>query len=85
MVQQSGGKVQHGKTREDVNRYLKWAYAGAANAIAWHAEKNLGRHVSQLYLRLRQKKGHQKAVGAVSQHLSEAIGGSPSRGNPTGS
>lgn len=71
-VQQGGGKVRHGKTREDVNRYLKWAYAEAANVIARHAQKNPYRHVSRLYLRIRERKGHQKAVGAVSRHLAEA-------------
>ena len=30
------------------------------------------RHVSQLYRRLRQKKGHPKAIGAVARHLAEA-------------
>jgi hypothetical protein len=30
------------------------------------------RHVSQLYFRLRQRKGHGKAVGAVARHLAEA-------------
>lgn len=30
------------------------------------------RHVSQLYFRLRQRKGHSQAVGAVARHLAEA-------------
>ena len=30
------------------------------------------RHVSQLYARLRARKGHHKAVGAVARHLAEA-------------
>ncbi|MEM3658515.1 MAG: IS110 family transposase [Candidatus Hadarchaeum sp.] len=72
MVQQSGDKVWHGKTQEDVNRYLKWAYAEAANALARHAQKNPHRHVRCLYLRIQERKGRQKAVGAVSRHLAEA-------------
>jgi len=67
-VQQSGGKVRYGKTREDVNRYLKWAYSEAANVIARYAF----RHVGQLYARIRERKDHQKAIGAVGRHLAEA-------------
>jgi transposase len=32
-VHASGGKVRYGRTRPDVNHYLKWAYAEAANAV----------------------------------------------------
>jgi len=71
-VQQSGGKVRYGKTREDVNRYLKWAYSEAANVIARYHQKYAFRHVGQLYARIRERKGHQKAVGAVGRHLAEA-------------
>lgn len=45
-VQQSGGKVRHGKTWEDVNRYLKWAYGEAANVFTRHAQKDSSRHVN---------------------------------------
>ena len=71
-VQQSGGKVRYGKTREDVNRYLKWAYSEAANVIARYHPKYAFRHVGQLYARIRERKGHQKAIGAVGRHLAEA-------------
>ena len=71
-VQQSGGKVRYGKTREDVNRYLKWAYGEAANVIARNHQNYALRHVGRLYARIRERKGHQKAVGAVGRHLAEA-------------
>jgi transposase len=71
-VHASGGKVRYGQLRVDVNRYLKWAFAEAANSIAVHALRTPERHVSQLYQRLRLRKGHAKAVGAVARHLAEA-------------
>lgn len=71
-VQASGGRVRYGRLRPDVNRYLKWAFAEAANAVAVNHLRHPQRHVSQLYFRLRQRKGHSKAVGAVARHLAEA-------------
>jgi len=71
-VQASGGKVRYGRLRPDVNRYLKWAFVEAANSVAVNHRRCPERHVSQLYLRLRQRKGHSKAVGAVARHLAEA-------------
>jgi transposase len=71
-VHASGDRVRYGRTRPDVNRYLKWAFAEAANSVAVHHRRRPERHVSQLYLRLRQRKGHSKAVGAVARHLAEA-------------
>lgn len=58
-IYQSRGKVRQGKVRYDVNRYLKWAYAEAANVIARHACKT-PRYVSHLYLRIRKLKGIRK-------------------------
>lgn len=69
-VHASGGKA--GRTRQDVNRYLKWAYIEAGNVVARYHKIHPHRHVSQLYLRIMSKKGHQKAVGAVGRHLAEA-------------
>jgi hypothetical protein len=60
------------RTRPDVNRYLKWAFAEAANSAAVHYRRCPERHVSQLYARLRARKGHAKAVGAVARRLAEA-------------
>ncbi len=71
-VHASGGKVRYGQTRSDVNRYLKWAFVEAANSIALNSRRLSCRHVSELYLKIRQRKGHKKAVGAVARHLAEA-------------
>ena len=71
-VHASGDRVRFGRTRPDVNRYLKWAFAEAANSVAVNHRRFPERHVSQLYLRLRARKGHPKAVGAVARHLAEA-------------
>jgi transposase len=71
-VHASGDRVRYGRTRPDVNRYLKWAFAEAANSVAVNYRRCPERHVSQLYSRLRQRKGHSKAVGGVARHLAEA-------------
>jgi transposase len=71
-VHASGDRVRYGRTRSDVNRYLKWAFAEAANSVAVNYRRCPDRHVSQLYARLRVRKGHSKAVGAVARHLAEA-------------
>lgn len=71
-VHASGDRVRYGRTRPDVNRYLKWAFAEAANSVAVNHTRCPDRHVSQLYLRLRLRKGHGKAIGAVARHLAEA-------------
>jgi len=71
-VHASGGKIYYGRTRPDVNHYLKWAYTEAANAVAVHREHLAQRHVGQLYNRIRSRRGHASAVGAVARHLAEA-------------
>ena len=76
-VSSSGGKTRYGPLRGDVNRYLKWAYMEAANVVAlnhrrWSKESERCRHVSALYERIKQRKGHAKAIGAVARHLAEA-------------
>jgi transposase len=71
-VHSSGDRTRYGRTRPDVNRYLKWAFAEAANSVAVNHTRCPDRHVSQLYLRLRLRKGHSRAVGAVARHLAEA-------------
>ena len=71
-VHASGDRVRYGRTRPDVNRYLKWAFAEAANSVAVNHTRSPDRHVSQLYFRLRLRKGHSRAVGAVARHLAEA-------------
>jgi len=71
-VHASGGKVRYGRTRPDVNRILKWAYAEAANAIVVNRHHWPERHVSRLYEAIRHRRGHAKAVGALARHLAQA-------------
>lgn len=71
-VHASGGRTRYGRTRPDVNRYLKWAFVEAANVIARHRKAFRGRHVARLYERVRQRKGHSRAAIAVARHLAEA-------------
>ena len=71
-VHSSGDKTRYGRLRPDVNRYLKWAFIEAANTIALQHRRQPDRHVSQLYSRLKNRKGHAKAIGAVARHLAEA-------------
>jgi transposase len=71
-VHASGGKIRYGQLRSDVNRYLKWAFVEAGSSICLNRSRNPHRHVSQLYQRVKTRKGHPKAIGAVARHLSEA-------------
>jgi len=71
-VYSSGGKTYYGQLRPDVNRYLKWGFIEVANVICLTHRLRPFRHVSRLYLRIRQCKRHQKAVGAVARPLAEA-------------
>lgn len=71
-VNASGGKIRFGRLRPDVNHYLKWAYAEAANVVCRYREHRPRRHVSQLYERVCRRKNHAKAIGAVARHLAEA-------------
>jgi transposase len=76
-VTSSGGKTRYGPSRADVNRYLKWSLMEAANVISlhhsrWSRSTGSNRHVSVLYERIKKRKGHAKAIGAVARHLAEA-------------
>ena len=71
-VHASGGHVRYGRTRPDVNHYLKWAYAEAGNVSMMHRRRHPKRHVSQLYTKVKARGGHAKAIGAVGRHLAEA-------------
>jgi transposase len=71
-VQASGDKVRYGRLRPDVNRYLRWAFVEAANSVALNHTRCPHRHVSRLYGRLKARRGHSKAIGAVARHLAEA-------------
>jgi transposase len=78
----SGGKVRHGQLRSDVNRYLKWALTEAANVVAINHKRWPHRHVAHLYARLRERKDHYKAIGAVARHLAESAYHVLSRNEP---
>ena len=73
-IHSSGGKTRFGRTRPDVNHYLKWAFREAAEACCQHRERPhwKHRHVSRLYARVRHRKDHARAIGAVARHLAEA-------------
>jgi len=71
-VHSSGDKTRYGRLRPDANRYLKWAFAEAGNSVAVHHTRQPQRHVSRLYQRIKSRKGHAKAIGAVARHLAEA-------------
>jgi len=71
-VHSSGGKTRYGKLRSDVNRHLKWAFAEAGNSVAVNHRRRPEKHVSRIYRRVRQRRGHAVAVGAVARHLAEA-------------
>jgi len=81
-VKASGGKIFLGRVRPDVNRYLKWAYVEAANTIVLFHKRWSGRHTVSLYMRLREKRGHPKAVVAVARHLAEATYWVMKKGEP---
>ncbi|TVQ27437.1 MAG: IS110 family transposase, partial [Spirochaetaceae bacterium] len=71
-VHASGGKYRYGRAPADTNHYLKWAYAEAANTIMRVRRRLRYRHVADLYDRVRSRRGHSIAIGAVSRHLAEA-------------
>lgn len=71
-VHSSGDKTRYGRLRPDVNRYLKWAYVEAANAVALQQQRWPDRHVVRLYRRIADRRGHAKAIGALARHLAEA-------------
>lgn len=71
-VHASGGKMRFGPLRSDANHYLKWAFSEAANSCSSHRSHHPAWHVSRLYGRIKARKGHPKAIGAVSRHLAEA-------------
>lgn len=71
-VHSSGGKTRYGTLRSDVNRYLKWAYCEAANVISMNHKRRPSLYASLLYKKIRGRKGHPKAIGAVARHLAES-------------
>lgn len=81
-VHASGDKIRYGRLRRDVNRYLQWAYIEAAQSVCLNQRSHPYRHVTRLYRRIRDRKGHSKAVGAVARHLAEATYHVLSTGKP---
>lgn len=73
-VKGSGGKIRYGRLRKQSNQYLKWAFIEAANVVVRQRRHQNWRdkHVTILFERIRRRKGHSIAVGAVARHLSEA-------------
>lgn len=71
-IHSSGDKSRFGPLRNDVNHYLKWAFSEAGNSIAVNRNRMGNSKITQLYNRIRAKKGHAKAVGAVARQLAEA-------------
>jgi transposase len=71
-VAASGGKTRYGGMRTESNQYLKWAFIEAANCVCLNRKKHPERTLSRLYERIRSRKGHGKAIGAVARNLAEA-------------
>ncbi len=71
-ISSSGGKTRIGAMRTESNQYLKWAFVEAANCVCIHRAKHPGRSVCRIYNRIRAKKGHGRAIGAVARNLAEA-------------
>jgi transposase len=73
-VKSSGDKTRYGHLPKQANHYLKWAYIEAANAVSSHSNYPTWRlkHVTLLYERVRRRKGHSIAAGAVARHPAEA-------------
>jgi len=71
-VHASGDKVRYGRLRPDVNRYLKWAFSEAGNSVMVNRERYPDRYAACLYNRLRRRRGHATAIGAVARHLAES-------------
>jgi transposase len=71
-VHSSGDKTRYGPLRNDTNHYLKWAFSEAGNSVAVNRRHYPHRFVVGLYNRIRAKKGHSVAIGAVAKHLAES-------------
>lgn len=66
-ARESAGKKRQGKCPADCNTYLKWAFIEAGNVVARHHKNWPGRHVAELYRRVRRNsRMHGKATVAVA-------------------
>ena len=83
-VKASAGKVRYGHMRPESNHNLQWAFIEAANVAASHRNSPAWRqrHVTRLYERIRSRKGHAVAIGAVARHLAEATYWILTKGEP---
>jgi transposase len=71
-IHSSGDRSRFGPLRNDVNHYLKWAFSEAGNSVAVNRNRMGNSKIAQLYNRIRARRGHAKAVGAVARQLAEA-------------
>lgn len=83
-VRASAGKVRYGHMRPESKHYLQWAFIKAANVAASHRNSPGWRrwHVTRLYERIRNRKGHAVAIGAVARHPAEATYWILTKGEP---
>jgi hypothetical protein len=51
---------------------LKWAFVEAASSAIQNRDRCGYKHISQLYERIKPRRGHNRAKVAVARHLSEA-------------
>jgi hypothetical protein len=58
--------------RTESNQYLKWAFIEAANIVCLHHKKHPERVLSRLYERIKSRKGHGEAIGAVARNIAES-------------
>jgi transposase len=78
----SGGKFHYGAIRRDVNVYLKWAFVEAANSAILNRQRCNYQHISQLYQRVKSRRGHGRAKVAVARHFAEASFWMLTKGEP---
>lgn len=73
-LHQSGSKSWHGQMVKQANQYLRQAYLEAANVVAVVRRRRgwQEKDVVRLYERVRAKRGHGCAVGAVGHRLAAA-------------
>ena len=55
-----------------MNRYLKWALIEAANVVVLNRKRWPQAHFVRVYEKIRERKGHAKAVVAAARNLAEA-------------
>jgi transposase len=72
-VHASGGHERYGSVRKDVNQILKWALFQAANSVIRQQEKYQDSRLIRKYQLIQERKGSQKAKGAVARMLAESL------------